>query len=326
MENTIPAKAESRPVLAEFVSRFSRLFMLVLLCVALAIVAPGFFRISNLLNVFRSTSLLAILAIGQTIIVLTGGIDLSMGTVATLAAIVTAWLMDRAAVPVPMAMAAGMAIGALAGSANGMMRAYIGLPTFVATYGTQWMAIGFAVVMLGGYNIYGFSPAFRFFGIGRVAGIPVPIFLLLIIWVLTWLVLNRTTFGRRLYATGANREAARLSGIDTRKVLMQAHILSGIYAGFSGVLMASLLNSGEAGMSDQQLLPAIAAVVVGGASLRGGQGGILGAVIGALIMTLIGNGMNLMGLSSNWQGIVQGLVILGAVLLDQWSRRLLGQE
>ncbi|OQB28526.1 MAG: Ribose transport system permease protein RbsC [Chloroflexi bacterium ADurb.Bin180] len=326
MEKTMPARIEARPLLADFVTRFSRLFMLALLCVFMAFVAPEFFRAANLLNVLRSASLLAILAIGQTIIVLTGGIDLSMGTVATLAAIMTAWLLDRAHVPVPLAMAAGLAVGAFSGSANGLMRAYIGLPTFVATYGTQWMAIGFAVVMLGGYNIYGFERSFRFFGIGRVAGIPVPIFLLVIVWLLTWFILNRTTFGRRLYATGANREAARLSGIDTRRVLMQAHILSGLYAGFSGILMASLLNSGEAGMSDQQLLPAIAAVVVGGASLRGGQGGIFGTVIGALIMTLIGNAMNLMGLSSNWQSVVQGLVILGAVLLDQWSRRLIGQE
>ena len=326
MEKTIAAGADIRPTLAEFVSRFSRLFILALLCVVMAFVAPGFFRISNLLNVLRAASLLAILGIGQTIIVLTGGIDLSMGTVATLAGIMTAWLLDRAHVPVGVAMAAGMAVGAVAGTANGLMRAYIGLPTFVATYGTQWMAIGFAVVMLGGYNIYGFVPAFRFFGIGRVAGIPVPIYLLIILAALTWFLLNRTTFGRRLYATGANREAARLSGIDTRSVLMRAHILSGIYAGFSGVLMCSLLNSGEAGMSDLQLLPAIAAVVVGGASLRGGQGGIFGTIIGAIIMTLIGNGMNLMGLSSNWQSLVQGFVILAAVLMDLWSRRLLGQD
>jgi len=326
MEKAIPAKTSSRAPLAEFVSRFSRLFFLALLCVIMAFVAPQFFRISNILNVLRAASLLAILAIGQTIIVLTGGIDLSMGTVATLAGIMTAWLLDRAHAPVALAMAAGMGVGVIAGTANGIMRAFIGLPTFVATYGTQWMAIGFAVVMLGGYNIYGFAPSFRFFGIGRVAGIPVPIYLLLLAWALTWFLLSRTTFGRRLYATGANREAARLSGIDTRKVLMQAHILSGVYAGFSGVLMASLLNSGEAGMSDPQLLPAIAAVVVGGASLRGGQGGIPGAIIGALIMTLIGNGMNLMGLSSNWQSPVQGLVILLAVLLDLWSRRLLGQD
>lgn len=326
MEKTVPAKFEARPFLADFVTRFSRLFILALLCVFMAFAAPQFFRVANLLNVLRSASLLAILAIGQTIIVLTGGIDLSMGTVATLAAIVTAWLLDRASVPVPLAMAAGMAIGGVAGSANGLMRAYIGLPTFVATYGTQWMAIGFAVVMLGGYNIYGFVPGFRFFGIGRVLGIPVPIYLLIFTCIVTWFVLNRTTFGRRIYATGANREAARLSGIETRKVLMQAHILSGLYAGFSGVLLASLLNSGEAGMSDQQLLPAIAAVVVGGASLRGGQGGISGTVIGALIMTLIGNAMNLMGLSSNWQSVVQGIVILTAVLLDQWSRRLIGQD
>lgn len=326
MEKTIPAKADSRPTLAELVSRFSRLFILALLCVLMAFVAPGFFRVSNLLNVLRAASLLAILAVGQTIIVLTGGIDLSMGTVATLAAIMTAWMLDRAHVPVPVAMAAGMAVGGVAGSANGFMRAFIGLPTFVATYGTMWLAIGFAVVMLGGYNIYGFVPAFRFFGIGRVLGIPVPIYLMILTWVLTWFLLHRTTFGRRLYATGANREAARLSGINTHKVLMQAHILSGLFAGFAGVLLASLLNSGEATMADQMLLPGIAAVVVGGASLRGGQGGIQGTVIGALIMTLIGNGMNLMGLSSNWQGPVQGFVILGAVLMDLWSRRLLGQD
>src|SRR5512137_906645 len=125
MEKTLPAKVEMRPLIADFVSRFSRLFILALLCVFMAFVAPEFFRVGNLLNVFRSASLLAILAIGQTLIVLTGGIDLSMGTVATLAAIVTAWLLDRAHVPVPLAMAAGVAIGAVSGSANGLMRAYI---------------------------------------------------------------------------------------------------------------------------------------------------------------------------------------------------------
>lgn len=326
MGKALPATTEKRGLNVEFLYSISRLLFLAMLCVIMAFVAPGFFRVSNLLNVLRAASLLTILAIGQTIIVLTGGIDLSMGTVATLAAIATAWLLNRAQVPVPVAMAAGMAVGAVAGGANGFMRAFIGLPTFVATYGTMWVAIGFAVVMLGGYNIYGFVPAFRFFGIGRVFGIPVPIYLMILTWALTWFLLHRTTFGRRLYATGANREAARLSGIDTRKVLMQAHVLSGVFAGFVGVLVASLLNSGEAGMADPMLLPGIAAVVVGGASLRGGQGGIPGTVIGALIMTLIGNGMNLMGLSSNWQGPVQGFVILAAVLVDLGSRRLLGQD
>lgn len=310
----------------DLLSRFSRVLFLLALCVVMGLIAPGFWRVSNALNVLRAASLLAILGIGQTIIILTGGVDLSMGTVATLAAIATTWLLDRAQFPIPVAILSGTAVGAVAGVANGFMRATIGLPTFVATYGTRWVAIGFAVVILGGYNIYGFAPAFRMLGIGRVAGIPVPILIMLALWALMWFVLNRTTFGRRLYATGANREAARLSGIDTGKVLMQAHVLAGLFAGFTGVMLAALLNSSEAGMADQMLLPSIAAVVLGGASLRGGQGGIEGTIIGAIIMTLIGNGMNLMGISSNWQGPVQGVVILAAVLVDTWSRRITAQE
>jgi ribose transport system permease protein len=310
---------------AESLLRLSRVMFLIALSLLLGIIAPGFWRLTNAFNVLRQASLLAVLAIGQTVIILTGGIDLSMGTVATLAAIATTWLLDRN-IPMPVAVLGGTTIGALAGMVNGVLRAYVGLPTFVATYGTMWVAIGFAVVILGGYNIYGFEPAFRFLGIGRVLGIPVPLIVLALLTLLMWFILQRTTFGRRLYATGANPQAARLSGIDIKKVQMQAHIVAGLFAGFTGVMLAALLNSSEAGMADQMLLPAIAAVVVGGASLRGGQGSIIGTLIGALIMMLVVNGMNLLGISSNWQGPVQGFVILLAVLVDQWGRRAFGQE
>jgi ribose transport system permease protein len=310
----------------EVLYRFSRILFVAILSVVMGIVAPGFWRVTNALNILRQASLVGILGIGQTIVILTGGIDLSVGTVATLAAIATTWMLERGGFPVWLTVICGTLIGGAAGLANGFMRAYIGLPPFVATYGTMWVAIGFAVVILGGYIIYGFEPGFRILGIGRVLGVPTPIWMTAVLAIVVWFLLRRTVFGRKVYATGANTETARLSGIDVKRVITQAHVLCGLLAGFGGVVVAALLNSSEAGMADKMLLPSIAAVVVGGTSMRGGEGGIGGTLIGAVIMTLVVNAMNLLGVSSNWQQPVQGFVILAAVLLDQWGRRRFRQE
>jgi ribose transport system permease protein len=303
----------------------SRLLVLVLLCVILTIASPVFFTATNALNVLRVASLLVILAIGETVVIRTAGIDLSIGSVLTFSSVVAA-LAIKAGVPLPLALAAGLAVGAGLGFLNGLMVAIVKLPPFIATYGMMWVAAGFAVVLLKGHVVYGFDEDFRFLGVGNVMGVPMPIVLMVAMWMPSYLLLRHTTFGRSLYAVGANQEAARLSGIKKDQTLMLAYTLSGLLAAAAGLVFVARLNASEAGMGANLLLPAIAAVVIGGTSLFGGEGGIVGTLIGALIMTIVQNGMNLLGIESVWQGVVLGALIVVAVLVDQWARKALASE
>jgi ribose transport system permease protein len=303
----------------------SRLLVLGLLCAVLTIASPVFLTTTNVLNILRVASLLVILAIGQTVVILTAGIDLSIGSVLTLASAITA-LALKAGIPLPLAVAAGLVVGAALGFLNGLMVAVVKLPPFIATYGMMWVAAGFAVVLLKGHVVYGFDEDFRFLGVGNVMGVPMPIVLMVAMWVPSYLLLRHTTFGRSLYAVGANQEAARLSGIKKDQILMLAYTLSGLLAAAAGLVFVARLNASEAGMGANLLLPAIAAVVIGGTSLFGGEGGIVGTLIGALIMTIVQNGMNLLGIESVWQGVVLGALIIVAVLVDQWARKASASE
>ena len=228
--------------------------------------------------------------------------------------------------PLPLALAAGLVVGAALGFLNGLMVAIVKLPAFIATYGMMWVAAGFAVVLLKGHVVYGFEENFRFLGVGNMMGVPMPIVLMVAMWVPSYLLLRHTTFGRSLYAVGANQEAARLSGIKKDQTLMLAYTLSGLLAAAAGLVFVARLNASEAGMGANLLLPAIAAVVIGGTSLFGGEGGIVGTLIGALIMTIVQNGMNLLGIESVWQGVVLGALIVIAVLVDQWARKASASE
>ena len=303
----------------------SRLLVLGLLCAVLTIASPVFLTTTNVLNILRVASLLVILAIGQTVVILTAGIDLSIGSVLTLASAIAA-LALKAGIPLPLAVAAGLVVGAALGFLNGLMVAVVKLPPFIATYGMMWVAAGFAVVLLKGHVVYGFDEDFRFLGVGNVMGVPMPIVLMVAMWVPSYLLLRHTTFGRSLYAVGANQEAARLSGIKKDQILMLAYTLSGLLAAAAGLVFVARLNASEAGMGANLLLPAIAAVVIGGTSLFGGEGGIVGTLIGALIMTIVQNGMNLLGIESVWQGVVLGALIIVAVLVDQWARKASASE
>jgi ribose transport system permease protein len=303
----------------------SRLFVLVLLCIVLTLASPVFFTGTNALNVLRVASLLVILAIGETIVILTAGIDLSIGSVLTLSSVIAAAGL-KADLPLPLALASGLAVGAFLGFLNGLMVAVVKLPAFIATYGMMWVASGFAVVLLKGHVIYGFNENFRFLGVGNPMGIPMPIIIMVVLWIPAYLLLRRTTFGRCLYAVGANQEAARLSGVKKDQTLILAYTLSGFLAAAAGLVYVARLNASEAGIGANMLLPAIAAVVIGGTSLFGGEGGIVGTLIGALIMTIVQNGMNLLGIESVWQGVILGALIAVAVLLDQWARKALADE
>jgi ribose transport system permease protein len=303
----------------------SRLFVLALLCVVMTVASPVFLTGTNALNVLRVASLLVILGIGQTIVILTAGIDLSIGSVLTMSSVIAA-LGLKTGVPLPLALVSGLAVGAALGFLNGLMVAVVRLPPFIATYGMMWVASGFAVVLLKGQVIYGFKENFRFLGVGNLMGVPMPIIVMLVLWIPTYLLLRHTTFGRALYAVGANQEAARLSGVKKDRTLILAYTLSGSLAAAAGLVYVARLNASEAGIGANMLLPAIAAVVIGGTSLFGGEGGIVGTLIGALIMTIVQNGMNLLGVESVWQGVVLGALIVIAVLLDQWARRALASE
>jgi ribose transport system permease protein len=303
----------------------SRLFVLVLLCLVLTLASPVFLTGTNALNVLRVASLMVILGIGETIVILTAGIDLSIGSVLTISSVIAA-LALKAGVPLPVAAVSGLAVGVALGFLNGLMVAVVKLPPFIATYGMMWVASGFAVVLLKGQVIYGFNEDFRFLGVGNLMGIPMPIIIMVILWIPAYLLMRRTTFGRSLYAVGANQEAARLSGVKKDQTLVLAYTLSGLLAAAAGLVYVARLNASEAGIGVNMLLPTIAAVVIGGTSLFGGEGGIVGTLIGALIMTIVQNGMNLLGIESVWQGVVLGALIVIAVLLDQWARKALASE
>ncbi len=298
-----------------------RLLILVLLGLALTLFSPYFLTKLNLINLVAMSSIPAIFALGQTIVVLTGKIDLALGAIFSMGGVVTAALMKYVGVPVPLAILAGIGAGALMGFFNGILMAKVRLPSFIGSYALRVAITGFANAILQGYIVYGFPDAFRFVGVERVFGIPVPIYFAISIFIIVWVILNRTTLGRKIYAVGANSEAARLSGINNDRVIMTVYIIAGSLAALAGILQASRINQAHAFLGDPTLLPSIAAVVIGGTSMFGGVGGGFGTIIGALIMNVIQNGLNLLGAPSVWQQTIVGVIILIAVVIDQTVRK-----
>jgi ribose transport system permease protein len=299
-----------------WLSSLPRLVMIIVLLVALSFVSPAFLSVQNLTNILRQASLLFLLASGLTVVILTAGIDLSIGSVLALSASVAAnfiqqgWIWAGSLI--------GLAIGAACGLLNGLMVA-VGLPPFIATYGMLWVAEGFAQVFMKGEIISGFPTGFRFLGAGYLAGVPVPILVMIVVLMVCIFALRRTNFGRYVYFFGANREAARLSGINTRGNLLLVYSLSGLISAFAGLVYISRIDAVESTIGEPLLLPAIAAVCIGGTSLFGGEGGIGGTMVGALIMTLVTNGMNLLNASPYWQPFVMGAIVVLSVAIDQFG-------
>jgi ribose/xylose/arabinose/galactoside ABC-type transport system permease subunit len=310
----------------EFDSRtlnsFSRILILVLLSAGVSFLSPHFLTTKNLINVLTTASVPAILAIAQTMVVLTANIDLSIGAIFAISSVVCAVMINFGDVSFPLAMLAGLGVGGFMGLLNGLMVAKIKLPPFIATYGLMYAATGLSIGILKGYVVYGFPNDYRFIGIGKLINIPMPILIAGIVVLLTWLLMNRTTFGRRVFALGANAEAARMSGINTTNVLIMVYVIAGIIAAFAGMVHVARINAAETNLGATLLMPAIAAVVIGGTSMFGGEGGVGGTVIGALIMTIVQNALTLLGVPSNWQQFILGVIIVVAVLADQSLRRL----
>jgi ribose transport system permease protein len=285
------------------------------LCLLLWILTPHFLTVSNLLNVLEQTSINAVIAVGMTFVILSGGIDLSVGSILALSGVVLATLLQAGWAP-PLAIAAGLAAGFGFGALNGVAIAWGRLPPFIATLGMMSIARGCALLFTEGRPVSGFEQAFRSLATDRVLGIPAPVLLTAVVYVAGRFVLSSTRFGRYVYAMGGNEEATRLSGVNVRLHKTLVYGVSGLTSAVAAVLLTARLNSAQpiAGMMYE--LDAIAAVVIGGTSLTGGEGGVGGTLIGALIMGVLRNGLNLLGVSSFLQQVVIGLVIVFAVLLD----------
>ena len=296
------------------------LVALVLLCLVLAVLSPVFLSTQNLLNVGIQASVVAILAFGQTFVIVSSGIDLSVGSVAALAGIVTGYSASAQGVPPALAIGLGMATGVGAGLVSGVLVAYGRLPAFIATMAMLSIGRGLALVLSDGIPVAQ-PDAVAWFGRTVWGWLPIPVVIMVILGLLASFILNRTYAGRAMYAIGGNEEAARLSGINVRRQQLIVYALSGLFAAIAGLVLAGRLASGQPQAAAGYELDAIAAVVIGGASLAGGSGRAFGTFIGALVLAVIRNGLNLLNVSSFWQQVVIGAVIALAVLTDTLRRR-----
>ena len=297
-----------------------RLAGVLLLCVVLTLTSSAFLTVGNLLNVLRQASLIFLIASGLTFVILSAGLDLSIGANLGLSACVAAAAI-KATGSISVGIVAGLLCGMTIGIFNGLLITTLQLPPFIATYGMLWMVYGINYWTMAGNTIYGFPSAFREIGSGYLLGIPIPILLMAVCLIVGSVFTRYTTWGHEIYAIGANPEVARLSGIPVRRRLIMVYAISGAMSGLAGIVYLARLNSAESGIGEPLLLPAIAAVLIGGTSLFGGVGSLGGALIGAVILTLILNGMNLLTISGNWQPLITGVVLLLAAGIDTVGRK-----
>jgi len=304
-----------KELLLHYGRQFGTLAGLVVLSLVLWALTPHFLTVSNLLNVAQQTTIVAIIAVGMTFVIITAGIDLSVGSMLAFSGVVMATLLVRG-VPLPVALLVAIATGMIGGALNGLLITIGRLPPFIATLGMMSIARGAALVFTEGRPVSGFSDGFRRIAVGEILGIPAPIIIMLVIYAVAHFVLTRTKLGRYTYAIGGNEEAAILSGVNVRLYKTLVYGLCGALSGLAAIILTARLNSAQpiAGMMYE--LDAIAATVIGGTSLTGGEGTVIGTLIGALIIGVLRNGLNLLDISSFVQQIVIGAVIVIAVLLD----------
>ncbi len=295
--------------------RFGTVVGLVGLCILLWILTPHFLTVSNALNVMEQTAINAIVAVGMTYVIVAGGIDLSVGSLVALSGVVLAGALKAGWSP-SLAIVGALAVGAGAGLLNGLVIAFGRLPPFIMTLGMMSVARGAALLVTDGRPISGFDAGFRSIATGRVLGVPAPILLTLAIYVAAHFVLARTRFGRYVYGIGGNEEATRLSGVNVRFHKTMVYVVSGVTSAIAAILLTARLNTAQPIAGIMYELDAIAATVIGGTSLSGGEGGLAGTLIGALTMGVLRNGLNLLGVSSFLQQLVIGVVIIAAVLVD----------
>jgi ribose transport system permease protein len=287
---------------------------LLILVIALSFASPYFFTARNLINVARQVSLYAIVASGMTFVILTGGIDLSVGSVVAITGTITAGMI-KSGLPVTVSLLIGIIIGIAFGLFNGLIIANTRIPAIIVTLATMTIARGSALLYSNGYPISGMPASYTNLGRGYIGPFPIPVYVMVIIFVIMYIILNKSKFGRYVYALGGNEETVRLSGISVKKLKMKVYMLTGLMAGISGLLLSSRLGSGQPLAGDGWELDVIAAVVVGGTDIAGGRGTMIGTLIGAFIIGILNNGLNLLNVSPYLQLVVRGFVIIFAVFV-----------
>ena len=308
----------SRQETKELITKLGPLIGLFLLVIVITLLNPSFLSINNLFNVLRQVSISALIAFGMTFVILTGGIDLSVGSTLALTGAVAASLLASGMDPI-IAMGIALILGLILGAINGVIITKGKVAPFIATLATMTIYRGLTLVYTEGRPISGLGDnmTFQLFGKGYFFGIPVPVVTMILAFAVLYFILHKTTFGRRVYAVGGNEEASRLSGINPDRVKIAVYAITGLLAAMSALILTSRLNSAQPTAGDSYELDATAAVVLGGTSLTGGKGWIFGTLVGALIIGVLNNGMNLIGVSSFFQQVVKGIVILLAVLIDR---------
>ncbi|GAB2748490.1 ABC transporter permease [Salinifilum aidingensis] len=308
------------------VSQVAAAGALIVIFVVLSIVAPSFLTADNLFNLGSQTSVNAVMAIGVTLVIITAGIDLSVGSVAALSGVTGVLIMSQLGMHPLLGVLGGIAIGAFAGLVNGVLVSVVGLPPFIATLGMLSVARGVVLIMTGAVAVFGAPDSFRLLGQGVIGVLPIPILVIALVAVAGHLVLTRTRLGRHAYVMGSNMEAARLSGVPVRLYTTYVYVLSGALAGLGGMIAASRINSGQPNFGEGLELDVIAAVVIGGASLMGGRGTVLGSLIGAFLVAVIRNGAVQLDIGTFYQNVLIGVIIWIAVWWDIYQRRKLGRE
>jgi len=317
--------------LGEVLRKYAIIFILLGMVVVLSIASPSFLQPQNLINVVRQISVIGLLAIGVTVVIISTGIELSLGSVLALASVVAAsfaqapdWarpMYPGLQLPVLLSFGAGIAVGALCGLINGALIAGFRIPPFIATLGMMTAARGVALIYSNGRPISGLTDEFNYIGQGSVLGIPIPIIVLAVVAIAAHLMLHNTRFGRHVYALGGNEQAARVSGLNLTRIKILIYVFAGALAGLGGLVLSARIGSGQPTLGQGAELDAIAAAVIGGTSFAGGIGTIWGTLVGALIIGVINNGLDLLNVSPFSQQVVKGVIIVIAIIIDERKNR-----
>lgn len=313
----------SNPFVGIIRNNIGILGVLIVLCVIVSIATDKFLKPNNLISVLRQISINTYIALGMTLIIILGHIDLSVGAIVAMSGTLTVGFIVTQGLPIPVAIILGILLGVLAGFISGSIVAHFGVPAFIITMAMMNVCSGTAYVYSGGQATRINNDFFSAIGTGYLFNtIPLPVVYMIILIAVISFLLGKTKFGTYIYAIGGNREAARLSGVPIKKVEIAVFTISGVLSAFAGLVLCSRMYSGQPSVGSGYELDAIASCVLGGTSMSGGKGHISGTVLGAMVIGVISNGLNLIGVSSYWQLIVKGIIIAGAVLLDAQKGRL----
>ena len=317
----VPAERRLRSFSNDSLQKITAAVALLLMCVFFSFTSKYFLKVDNLLTIAMQTAITAITAYGMTYVIISTAVDLSIGSTIAVVGVMAAMLI-RAGMPIGVAIVICLAVGCMIGAMNGFLVSKMMLPPFIATLGSQMALRGLALVITDTRPVYiDNTPQFKLIAQAKLFSIiPIPVLYMLVLGLVSAFILRKVVIGRNIYAVGSNEEAARLSGINTVKIRVFAYLFSGLMAAIAGILLASRVNSGQPTIGVGYEANAIAAAVIGGASMRGGHGSISGTILGAFIMGVLMNGLNLMNVSQNWQVIATGLVVIFAVYIDKIRR------